>query len=115
MRQVWAVTIGGTILQNGLAHRLPTSSAAQFGGGGGASIAYAVVPQIPVLPQPLQDEVRDAFAQALSTLWTVLIGVSVLGLLVSLPMKGLPLHDELDTRWTLERKDDASEIGRAHV
>ncbi|EMD31247.1 hypothetical protein CERSUDRAFT_100593 [Gelatoporia subvermispora B] len=104
LAQVWAVAIGGTILQNGLSARLPESFSAHFESDG-ASMAYSIIPQIPKLSQPLQDEVRVAYAESISTLWVVLIAVSGLGLLVSLPMNGLPLHDEREPRWEMKEAD----------
>ncbi|OCH88921.1 MFS general substrate transporter [Obba rivulosa] len=105
LAQVWAVTIGGTILQNGLSNRLPASFSSHFNSDS-AGIAYSVVPQIPSLPQPLKDEVRAAFARSLTTLWIVLVAMAGLGLMASLPMKGLPLHTQMDERWA--KRDDMS-------
>lgn len=109
MTQVWAVIIGGAILQNGLSDKLPSSFGAHFDNNG-AGIAYSVVPQIPSLPEPLKDEVRAAFAEALATLWIVLIAVAAVGMVVSLPMRGLPLHTQTDWRWAL-KDDDPGQHG----
>ncbi|OBZ79894.1 putative transporter C3H1.06c [Grifola frondosa] len=105
--QVWAVTIGGLILQNGLQSRLPVAFAAEFANG--ASIAYTLVPQVHALSQPLKDEVRRAFAESLVTIWRVLIGIAGGGLLVSLAMRGLPLHSQTDEKWALERPGEDGE------
>ncbi|KAF7308140.1 MFS general substrate transporter [Mycena chlorophos] len=95
---IWGVTIGGAILQNRLVARLPASFVAQFPASGNSAteLAFEVIPLIRTLPQPLQDEVRQAFASAFSVVWFVLAGVAGLGLLISFAMKGLPLHTQMD-------------------
>ena len=85
------------MLQNELQHKLPSDFVSQFPGGTG--IAYAVIPLISSMEQPLRGEVQKAFAGSLSVIWRVLIGVGGLGLLASLPMKRLPLHTEIDKDW----------------
>ncbi|KAI0040389.1 MFS general substrate transporter [Auriscalpium vulgare] len=102
MTPIWGVTIGGAIFQNNLQHRLPDSLDQIIGVGPGVSIAYAVIPQIPQLPEPVRDDVRRAFASSLAIVWRVLIGGAGLGLLSSLPLSNLPLHTEKDGKWTLE-------------
>lgn len=59
------------------------------------------------MEEPLRTEVRNAFAGSLQTLWRVSIGLSGLGLLVSLGMKGLPLHTAVDGNWGLKEGDGA--------
>ncbi|KAJ7141915.1 major facilitator superfamily domain-containing protein [Mycena crocata] len=94
---IWGVTIGGTVLQNELTTRLPAAFLAKYPGG--TQIAFEVIPSIRDLPQPLKDEVRQAFAGSLQVLWNVLAGISGLGLLASLFMKHLPLHTSTDAEW----------------
>ena len=63
------------------------------------------------LHTPSTDSVRgqSAFADSLAVLWRVLAAISGGGLVVSLFMKGLPLHNTLDADWTLKReKEDRS-------
>lgn len=100
--QTWGVTIGSTVLQNTLRTRLPPAFEQQFPQG--VTIAYAIIPLIRELPQPLQAEVRAAFAKGLSELWRIHIGISGAGFLISLLMKGLPLHTQVDEQWELEKK-----------
>ncbi|KAJ6567332.1 Mfs1.2 [Mycena vulgaris] len=111
LAQTWGVTIGSTVLQNQLKRHLPPDFTRSFPEG--VEIAYAVIPEIPNLPQPLKDEVRVAFAKGLSTLWQVHIGLAALGLLASLLMRGLPLHTQLDKKWEMDhgRPDDLSGSG----
>ena len=95
------MTVGGTILQNGLQSRLPQSAKDLVAGID--NIAYAIVPLIKGLSQPEKDVVRSAFAHALVPVWRVLIGVAGVGLLASLPVKGLPLHTTKDESWAMKQ------------
>ncbi|KAF8520682.1 MFS general substrate transporter [Gautieria morchelliformis] len=103
---VWGVTIGGAILQNELRHRLPEAFLSQFPQG--VAITYAVIPQIRDLPEPLKDEVRQAFVDSLRLIWNVMAGISGLGLLSTLLMKGLPLHATTDEAWALKEKEKST-------
>ncbi|KAF8486502.1 major facilitator superfamily domain-containing protein [Gautieria morchelliformis] len=105
--QVWGVTIGGSVLQNELKHRLPSDFVSVFPEG--TAIAYAVIPLISTMEQPLKDEVRKAFAGSLSVIWRVLIGVGALGLIASLGMKRLPLHTGVDRDWGIAVSDRREE------
>lgn len=62
--QTWGVTVGATILQNELSKKLPLDFLAMFPSQG-VEIAYAVIPTIPSLSEPLRTEVREAFAESL--------------------------------------------------
>ncbi|KZT52008.1 iron permease [Calocera cornea HHB12733] len=101
--QTFGVTIGATVLQNELLRNLPTQFSALFPAG--VSIAYAAIPQIPTLPQPLRDEVRVAFASSLSTLWKVAIAMGGLGLVTTFFMKQIHLHVVTDEQWGREQKE----------
>ena len=68
----------------------------------GVAIAYSIIPVIPSLEEPLRTEVRVAFADSIAVIWRVMIGIAGIGFLVSLMMKGLPLHTQVDERWGLE-------------
>ncbi|EMD31220.1 hypothetical protein CERSUDRAFT_100570 [Gelatoporia subvermispora B] len=96
---VWGLSVGGTILQNGLQSKLPPAFSQRFDSSSG--LAYAIVPQIPGLPQPLKDQVRAAFAQSLAHNWIMLTALSAVGLAASLMMKSLPLHTDRDERWAI--------------
>lgn len=103
---VWAVTIGGTVLQNQLVKRLPESFTSQFSGG--AALAYAAIPVISDLQEPLRTQVREAFADSIRIIWQVMIGIAGLGLLCSLPMKALPLHTQVDEKWGIDGGSDVA-------
>ncbi|KIJ54454.1 hypothetical protein M422DRAFT_41728 [Sphaerobolus stellatus SS14] len=94
---VWGVTLGGSILQNELGHRLPKEFIASFPDG--VSIVYAAIPHISELPEPLRSEVRQAFADSLTKVWIAVAVVGAAGLIASLPMEGLKLHSTVDKSW----------------
>ncbi|KZT60039.1 MFS general substrate transporter [Calocera cornea HHB12733] len=100
----FGITIGGAVLQNELRSRLPAAFGQLFPLG--VDIAYAAIPQIASLPQPLQDEVRDAFGASLSTLWKVTAGLCGLGLLTSVLMKQVTLATHVAEQWGREEKRD---------
>lgn len=97
---MWGVTIGTAILQTQLSKRLPQAFIEQSPKG--VSIAYAIIPMIQTLEEPLRSEVRAAFADSLSVMWQVMVGIAGIGLLSSLFMKGLPLHTKVDESWGMD-------------
>ncbi|KAJ7638434.1 hypothetical protein FB45DRAFT_863506 [Roridomyces roridus] len=58
--RTWGITISWTILQNMLRRKLPADFVAQFPPG--FEIAYAAIPAIKQLEEPIRTEVRAAFA-----------------------------------------------------
>ena len=64
-------------------------------------IMFALIPELPMLSPQARFEVQAAFAGSLAVLWRVLIAISGAGLLASLFMKGLPLHNKLDADWAI--------------
>ncbi|KAL0569152.1 hypothetical protein V5O48_012826 [Marasmius crinis-equi] len=95
---VWGVTIGSTVLQNELSHRLPSTFLASFPQG--VSVAYAAIPKINEIDDPVvQAAVRESFASSLRVLWEALIGIAGIGALASLFMRGLALHKVKDEKW----------------
>ncbi|KAF8588276.1 iron permease [Ramaria rubella] len=104
--QTWGITIGATILQNQLKIRLPADFAAQFPAG--AEIAYAAIPSIPTLEEPLRTQVKEAFAGSLSIVWKSMIGIAGLGLITSLFMREVAMHEEVNADYALEEKLNTS-------
>jgi len=104
---VWGVTIGGTVLQNELQKHLPPAFAAQFPEG--TVIAYATIPAISSLPEPMRTEVREAFAASLKVIWEVLLAVAGLGFFSSLLMKAVPLHSAVDDQWGLQQQQESKD------
>jgi len=79
---------------------LPASFLAQFPQG--VEIAFASIPTIQTLDQPLRDEVRNTFADALRVVWQVLLGITIAGFLSSLSVRQLHLHTKVDEDWGRE-------------
>ena len=52
--------------------------------------------------EPLRSQVRNAFGDGFAVIWRVMAGISGIGLLSTVLMKGLRLHTEIDERWGLE-------------
>ncbi|KZT52010.1 iron permease [Calocera cornea HHB12733] len=111
--QTFGVTIGATVLQNELVRNLPAAFSALFPAG--VNIAYAAIPQIPTLSQPLQDEVRVAFASSLSTLWKVAIAMGGLGLVSTFFMKQIHLHVVTDDQWGREQREQREQLEQTAV
>ncbi|EIW57943.1 MFS multidrug transporter [Trametes versicolor FP-101664 SS1] len=99
--QTWGVTISATILQNELKRNLPAAFVQDFPSG--VEIAYAVIPQIPSLEEPLRSEVRAAFAQSMATIWKVLAGLSGAGFLASFLLREVPMQTYTDEKFGLQQ------------
>ena len=78
-----------------------------------ANVAYAVVPLVAGLPQPVKDETRHAFAAALVPVWRMLIGVTGAGLIAALPMRGLPLHTMRDESYAIKVEEREKSVDEA--
>lgn len=96
--QAFGVTIGSTILQNELRRQLPKTFLDQVPGQG-AEIAYAVIPMVGTLEEPLRGQVRDAFAGSVAVIWKVMIGGSVAGFLCVFGMKEIKMAEVTDEDW----------------
>ena len=103
------MTIGTAVLQTQLTHRLPADFVSTIPGGGNVALAYSLIPVIPTLQGSLRTEVQDAYAKSIAVIWQVMIGVSGIGLIASLFMKGLPLHTQTDKQWGLQEKGKGGE------
>lgn len=97
--QTWGITISGTILQNELKKSLPHDFLSQFPKG--VEIAYAAIPKIRALEEPLRSEVRQAFSQSMSTVWKLMAGISGLGVLTLLLLREIPLILHTDEKYGL--------------
>ncbi|KAH8827537.1 major facilitator superfamily domain-containing protein [Flagelloscypha sp. PMI_526] len=105
--QTWGITITATILQNELKRSLPIDFTSKFPSG--VEIAIAVIDQIPSLPEPLQTEVKVAFANSMSTIWKTMAGIAGIGLLSVLIMKEIPLPDVTDAKYALKERVTAKD------
>ncbi|TFK91205.1 iron permease [Polyporus arcularius HHB13444] len=100
LSSAWAISISATILQNQLRTHLPPAFLAQIPPG--HDIAYSAIPIIPTLAQPLQAEVRAAFADSIRLIWHVLLAFAAAGLLSVLLQKDVALHSKMDRRWGMK-------------
>ncbi|KAG9089342.1 hypothetical protein FS749_001406 [Ceratobasidium sp. UAMH 11750] len=103
----YGVAIGSSVLQTELSHRLPAQFSAQFPGG--SDIAFAAIPFIGGLEEPLRSQVRAAFADALGVLWKVMVGVAGMGLLSTILMKEVDMKTETDDNWAIEHNSAKDE------
>ncbi|KAI9066150.1 MFS multidrug transporter [Trametes sanguinea] len=98
--QTWGVTISAAILQNELKRRLPAAFLQQFPDG--VEIAYAVIPLIPNLEEPLRSEVRVAFADSMATIWKALAAISAAGFVSTFLLREVPMQMYTDEKFGLE-------------
>ena len=103
---MWAVSIGGAILQNELVKHLPPEILTSLLGNGRAdssniNLAYSIIPIIHTLEEPLKHRVRMAFADSLDVIWKTMTGVVGMGLLVSFMMRDVPMHQYVDEKWDI--------------
>ncbi|KAF7357230.1 MFS domain-containing protein [Mycena sanguinolenta] len=101
--QTWGITISSTILQNMLKKKLPAAFVSQFPPN--LEIAYAAIPLIRQLEEPLRTQVRAAFADSMAVIWQTMIGFAGLGLIMSLLMKEVPMATTVDETYALKEKD----------
>ncbi|KAH9848348.1 iron permease [Lenzites betulinus] len=109
----WAVALSATIMQNQLLQRLPPAFLATIPPG--HDITYSAIPAIGALAQPLQDEVRAAFAASFRRVWEVLLGFSGAGLLSVALQKSIALHSKMDDRWGMEEKKGGAQVDAESV
>ncbi|KAJ7598373.1 iron permease [Mycena floridula] len=104
--QTFGITISSTVLQNELTKSLPTVFVSQFPDG--AQIAYAAIPVIKDLPEPLRSEVRVAFATSMATIWKVMIAVAGVGLLSVAFLKEITMVTHTDENFGLLEQERAA-------
>lgn len=110
--QTWGITISSTILQNGLKQRLPEDFVNAFPAG--IEIAYAAIPLIPALQEPLKGQVREAFASSLSMVWKVMAGIAVAGFLCNFALQELPMSASLDEKYGLRESQNTETLVTGH-
>ena len=108
----WGIAIGGAVLQNLLRQQLPESFTSQLPAG--IEVAYAAIPLIPALQEPLQSQVRAAFAFSTRRLWQILIGISGVGLLSVGLMSEIPMRSDVVEQWGLQERQRATEEDNVH-
>ncbi|KAH8818766.1 iron permease [Flagelloscypha sp. PMI_526] len=100
--QTWGITISATILQNQLKKNLPSSFTLQSQSG--VEIAFTIIDTIPHIPEPLQTEVKAAFAKSMTMIWLVMVGISGLGLVSLILMREVQLRETVDANYALKEK-----------
>ncbi|KAJ7444803.1 major facilitator superfamily domain-containing protein [Mycena galericulata] len=103
--QTWGITISSTIIQNRLTKTLPAGLSTQSSQGNSA--AYALIPSIHLLEEPLRTEVRVAFASSMQTLWQVMIGIAGVGFLSALFLEEVVMGSEQDAVYGIDERRDA--------
>ena len=58
----------------------------------------------------LKEEVERAFGESIAVIWRVMVGLIGVGLLASLIMQDVPLHDLTDERWALQEGKDEPHV-----
>ncbi|KAI0352489.1 iron permease [Trametes cingulata] len=111
--QTWGITISGTILQNQLKSQLPPAFTAQFPSG--VEIAYAAIPLIPTLDEPLRTEVREAFAGSMTIIWKTMVGLCGAGILTLFLLKEVPMVTHTDEAYGLREDLRSSATDAASV
>ncbi|KAJ7482822.1 major facilitator superfamily domain-containing protein [Mycena galericulata] len=106
--QTWGLTIASTILQNELAKTLPPAFTAQTQFAAGAEIAYAAIPAIRALEEPLKSEVRTAFAESMRVVWRTMIGISGAGLLTCVLLTEVPMVQHTDETYGLHAGEEGA-------
>ncbi|RPD60514.1 hypothetical protein L226DRAFT_522272 [Lentinus tigrinus ALCF2SS1-7] len=103
--QSWGVVIGGTILQNTILRDLPPSFLETIPQG--VQIAYAAIPALESLIDPVKTDVRVAFARSVRLIWLVMIGVGGTGLLSCTLMREIPMRTDMDETWAVTDSERA--------
>ncbi|EJU06528.1 hypothetical protein DACRYDRAFT_113213, partial [Dacryopinax primogenitus] len=73
--ETFSITIGSAVLQNQLSVRLPAGFLALFPGD--VDVSFAAIPFIPTLPEPIQAQVKEAFADSMSVVWKLMLAFCV--------------------------------------
>ncbi|KAI0080663.1 iron permease [Panus rudis PR-1116 ss-1] len=103
--QTWGITISSTILQNELKKNLPGDFIRQFPED--MEIAYAAIPVIQTLEEPLRSQVQQSFSVSMAVIWKTMIGIAGAGILT------LPFLKEVELKTHTDESFGLSEGGRA--
>ena len=77
--------------------------------------AYAAIPVLHKLAEPMKTEVIHAFVVSLRLVWLVAIPLSAVGLLANFFCKEIPMHQHVDEKWGLTeqaRAEKDQEMGK---
>ena len=68
----------------------------------GVEIAYAAIPEIRTLSEPLKTQVRVAFAESLSLVWKSMVGIAGIGVLALFLLKEVEMKTHTDSKFGLD-------------
>lgn len=71
------MTIGASVLQNQLLHKLPAEFVAQLPDG--VQLAYTAIVGLDQLQEPLKSMVKQAFADSERLVWVTVLGIAATG------------------------------------
>ncbi|KAJ7123621.1 MFS multidrug transporter [Mycena epipterygia] len=106
--QTWGITISASILQNTVKREFPAQFIQELPAG--SDFAFAAIPRIAALPEPLQQQVKVAFSHGIRDLYRVMIGVAGLGFVCVLFMKEVPMRSEVDKRFALKESGKEADV-----
>ncbi|KAF7369378.1 Efflux pump FUS6 [Mycena venus] len=113
LSQTWGITISAAILQNTVKRKFPARFIKTLPTG--SDFAFAALSRIASLPEPLQQEVKVAFGQGISSIYRVMIGVAGLGFLCVVFMKEVPMRNEVDGTFALKMSEERPDVEKAQV
>ncbi|KAJ7909633.1 major facilitator superfamily domain-containing protein [Mycena leptocephala] len=108
LSQTWGITICASILQNTVKRRFPAKFLEELPAG--SDFAFAALSRIAKLPEPMQSEVKAAFAHGISTIYQAMIGVAGLGFLCVFFMKEVPMRSKVDQTFTLKKNGETPDV-----
>jgi hypothetical protein len=91
---------------------LPPAFAAQFLPG--TQIAFASIPVIRQLEDPLRMQVQAVFAGSMAVVWQTMTGFAGLGFILSLFMLEVPMSTAVDESYALKEKEKDRSHGGAN-
>lgn len=98
--QTWGITIATTILRNQLKEKLPVEFTNTLPAD--IDVTFSAISQISGLTEPVKSQVRKAFADSLSVVWKVMIGISLAGMISNLALQEIPMNTITDDNYGLQ-------------
>lgn len=108
-QNILGVTVGSVTLANELSQKLPAEFVASLPNG--VADAYASIPLIKTLAEPLRTQVETAFGESIRVIWLVLIPFGGIGLIATCFMKQIDLHVVTDDKWGMAEGKGPKEAG----
>ncbi|KAJ7138569.1 iron permease [Mycena filopes] len=111
LSQTWGISISASILQNIVKRQFPARFIKQLPTG--SQFAFAAVSRIAALPEPMQHEVRVAFAHGISAIYRVMIGFAGLGFLCVFFMREVQMRGNVDPTFALKDGREEPDVEKA--